>query len=65
MLLFFYSTDADLNYKKTFAKEDQSIEVNLSTSMGRNVDKGNNYQTLLPQDSVYYGVNNNNHWKTK
>ena len=57
---FFYSTDADLNYKKTFAKEDKSIEVNLSTSMGRNVDKGNNSQTLLPQDSVYYGVNNNN-----
>jgi ferric enterobactin receptor len=53
-------TNADLNYKRTFKKEDQSLEVDLSTSIGHDNSRGNNYQTLLPQDSVFYGINNQN-----
>src|SRR6201999_1914412 len=32
----FHSTDANINYKRTFAKEDQSLEIDLSTSLGNN-----------------------------
>ncbi len=56
----FHSVDAELDYKRTFKKEDQSLEVDLSTSLGRNNDGVNNYQTLLPHDSVFYGINNSN-----
>jgi ferric enterobactin receptor len=56
----FHSIDAELDYKRTFKKEDQSLEVDLSTSFGNNNDGVNNYQTLLPHDSVFYGINNNN-----
>lgn len=56
----FHSIDAQLDYKRTFKKEDQSLEVNLSTSLGNNNYGVNNYQTLLPHDSVFYGINNNN-----
>ncbi|MEP6466951.1 MAG: outer membrane beta-barrel family protein, partial [Parafilimonas sp.] len=59
----FHSTDADINYKRTFAKEDQSLEIDVSTSLGRNNSTNNNFQTLLPQDSVYYGINNSNFGK--
>ncbi|MEP6684011.1 MAG: TonB-dependent receptor [Parafilimonas sp.] len=59
----FHSTDADINYKRTFAKEDQSLEINVSTSLGNNNSKNNNFQTLLPQDSAYYGINNKNFGK--
>ncbi len=56
----FYSVDAGINYKRTFAKEDQSLEINVNTSLGNNNSRGNNYQTLMPEDSVFYGINNNN-----
>jgi outer membrane receptor protein involved in Fe transport len=56
----FHSVDAGLNYKRTFKREDQSLEVDLSTSLGNNHYGVNNYQTLLPHDSVFYGINNNN-----
>lgn len=56
----FQSVDANLNYKRTFAKEDQSLEINFNSSFGRNDFNNNSYQTLIPQDSVYYGVNNKN-----
>lgn len=59
----FYSTEADIDYKRTFSREDQSLEISISTSLGRNNYRINNYQTLLPQDSVFYGINNNNYGK--
>lgn len=59
----FHSTDAGLNYKKTFAREEQELEINLNTSLGHNITKANNYQTLIPNDSVFYGINNNNFGK--
>ncbi len=57
---FSYTTDANINYKRTFKKEDQSLEINVNTSLSRGNTRSNTYQALLPQDSVYYGVNNNN-----
>lgn len=59
----FYSTDASINYIKKFAKEDQTLEVDVNTSFGHNNFNSNNYQTLVPQDSVFYGVNNKNFGK--
>ena len=56
----FSSVDANVNYKRTFAKEDQSLEINVNTSLGNNNSRGNNFQTLMPADSVFYGINNNN-----
>ncbi len=56
----FHSIEASLNYKRTFAKEDQSLEISVNTSPGINNIRGSNFQTLLPQDSVSYGVNNHN-----
>ncbi len=56
----YYGTDASLAYRKTFAKEEESLEINVSTSLGNNHSRSNNMQTLLPQDSIYYGVNNHN-----
>ena len=58
--LLFYSTDANLNYIRKFAREDQTLEINLTTSLGNNNFRNNSYQTLLPQDSLYYGTNNRN-----
>jgi len=59
----FNSTDASLNFKRTFAKEDQSLEINLNTSFGNNKINADNYQTLPPNDSVFYGIINNNYGK--
>ena len=59
----FYSTDASINYKRTFKKEDQSLEINVNTSFGNRRSAANNYQTVLPQDSLVYGINNNNSGK--
>ncbi len=56
----FHSVEASLNYKRTFAKEDQSLEIGVNTSPGNNSIRGGNFQTMLPQDSVYYGINNHN-----
>ena len=57
---YFHSVDASLDYKRSFKIEDQSLEIGVNTSLGNNSTKGNNFQTLLPQDSLYYGVNNRN-----
>ncbi len=59
----FYTTDANLNFKRTFAKEDQSLEINFNASLGNNNTKADNYQTLLPQDSAFYGIRSNNYGK--
>jgi outer membrane receptor protein involved in Fe transport len=54
------SVDAEVGYRRTFAKEDQSFEIFLRTSNGNTSNKGNTYQTLLPQDSILYGIINQN-----
>lgn len=52
--------DADLTYKRTFAKEDQELEIAINSSHDNNRGTANNYQLLLPQDSMYYGTRNIN-----
>ena len=56
----FHNIDAGLNYKRKFDKEDQELEVNVNTTFGNDHSYGSNYQTLKPQDSVYYGTNSDN-----
>ena len=50
------SVDASLNYKHTFAKEDQELEASISTNKGKNNGHSYSEQYLLPQDSLYYGT---------
>ncbi len=52
--------DASLNYKRTFAKDDEELEISLNSSHDNNHSTDNNYQVLMPQDSLYYGTNNSN-----
>lgn len=55
-----HNIDASLNYKRTFKKEDQELEIGVNSSFENNHAASNNYQLLLPQDSLFYGINNNN-----
>ena len=55
-----HSVDADLNYKRTFKKEDQELDIDVNSSFGKNSIRADNTQTLLPADSIFYGTNSNN-----
>jgi len=55
-----HSIDAGLNYKRTFSKEDQELEIYLNSSNSRNNRAAANDQFLQPQDSLIYGTNSNN-----
>ena len=52
----YHSADASLNYKRTFEKEDQELEVSASTNTGSNKGRSYSEQFALPQDSLYYGT---------
>jgi ferric enterobactin receptor len=52
----FHNIDASLNYKKTFKKEDQELELAVNSSLGNRTSLNNNYQYLLPQNSLYYST---------
>ncbi|MEO6731379.1 MAG: TonB-dependent receptor [Ferruginibacter sp.] len=56
----FKNTAASLNYKRTFNKEDQELEIGFNSSSGRNHSMLDNYQALLPKDSIFYGTGSNN-----
>ncbi|MGH2563793.1 MAG: TonB-dependent receptor, partial [Ginsengibacter sp.] len=56
----FHNLDASLDYKKTFAKEDQELDVSVNTSSGNRSVIDNNYQYLLPQDSLVYSTRGKN-----
>ncbi len=56
----FNNVDVGLNYKRTFAKEDQELEISINSSAEKDHGKASNYQLLLPQDSLYYGTNSIN-----
>ncbi|MEO6820536.1 MAG: TonB-dependent receptor [Ginsengibacter sp.] len=56
----FYNVDASLNYKKTFKKEDQELNLAFSSSTGNRNNNNNNYQYLLPGDSLYYSTKGKN-----
>ena len=61
----FHNIDAELNYKRTFNKEDQELEINVNSSFGNDNSNGNNSQYLLPQDSLYYGTQSINPGKIR
>jgi len=56
----FYNTDLSLNYKRTFNKEDQELEINFNTSQEKSKGDFANRQSLQPQDSLYYGTQSSN-----
>ena len=56
----FHNLDASLNYKKTFKKEGQELDLAVNTSLGTRIVLDNNYQSLLPQDSLFYSTKGNN-----
>ena len=57
---YFNSFDIGLNYKRTFAKEDQELEISLNSSFNKSHGIASNNQLLLPQDSLYYGTSSSN-----
>ena len=52
----FHNVDASLDYKKTFKKEDQELDVAVNSSFGTRNSIDNNYQFLLPQNTLYYST---------
>jgi ferric enterobactin receptor len=56
----FNDIDFGLNYKRTFAKEDQELEISINSASEKGHGKAANYQVLLPQDSLYYGTSSAN-----
>ncbi len=56
----FHNTDASLNYKRTFEKEDQELEISLNSSTGNNTTHSFTGQSLLPRDSLYYATKSYN-----
>ena len=56
----FHNLDASLNYKKTFKKESQEFDLAVNTSLGTRSVRDNNYQFLIPQDSLFYSTKGNN-----
>jgi hypothetical protein len=54
------SVDFNLEYKRSFEKEDQELEIGLNSSLGPNNRKAGNDQFIQPQDSLIYGTRSNN-----
>jgi outer membrane receptor protein involved in Fe transport len=61
----FHNIDAGLNYKRTFNKEDQELDINVNSSFGNDNSSSNTSQFLLPQDSLYYGTQSVNPGKIR
>lgn len=55
-----YNTDVSLNYKRTFNKEDQELEISLNSSYENNKGLADNYQLAQPADTIVYGVTTSN-----
>ena len=56
----FHNVDANLDYRRTFNKEDRELEVSINSTVGHNFARANNDQYLLPADSLVYGTNSIN-----
>jgi ferric enterobactin receptor len=63
--LRFYTTDASLNYKRTFEKEDQELNFSVNTSFGTNNIISTSYQFLQPEDSLFFATNSTNSGKER
>jgi ferric enterobactin receptor len=55
-----HDIDASLNYKRTFTKEDQELNVALNSTQGNNYNSAVNMQFLQPDHQLYYGTNSTN-----
>lgn len=55
-----HNADVGLNYKRTFTKEDQELEVNINSSFGNNHISGASNQFLQPMDSLFFGTSSEN-----
>ncbi len=56
----FESLDINLGYKRSFKKEDQSLEFQANSSFGHNTINSSSYQLMQPQDSLFFGTNSYN-----
>lgn len=55
-----HAVDASLGYKRTFAKDEQELEISLNSSFGKSHTTADNYQLLLPEAKRFYGNNSSN-----
>ncbi len=55
-----HETNASLDYRRKFDKENQELEIGIHTSFGNNTYNSINNQYAQPGDSLFYGTNNNN-----
>ena len=56
----FHNVDASLDYKKTFSKDGQELDMSVNTSSGNRSVIDDNYQYALPQDSLVYSTKGKN-----
>ena len=52
----YHSVEGSLNYKRTFAKEDQELEASISLDNGHNYGRSYSEQFSFPEDSLNYGT---------
>ena len=52
--------NASLDYKKTFDREDQELDIGIHSSFGNSHYGSVNNQSTVPGDSLFYGTNNDN-----
>ncbi|GAB2839656.1 TonB-dependent receptor [Ferruginibacter profundus] len=55
-----YNTNISLNYKRTFDKEDQELEISLNAAYEKSKGTSGNYQLLQPVDTIFYGAYGDN-----
>ena len=60
----FTNRDISLNYKRTFAKEDQELELSVNTSFGNGKNNSSNEQLYIPGQEVFYGTKSQNPGKS-
>ncbi len=52
--------ETNLEYTRTFDKEDQELNMSVTNSFDHNFASASNYQKLLPRDSLYEGTQSSN-----
>jgi ferric enterobactin receptor len=55
-----HEINAGLDYKKTFNKENQELEIGIHSSFANSKYNSINNQLAQPADSLFYGTNNSN-----
>jgi ferric enterobactin receptor len=55
-----HEINASLDYKKTFDKENQELDIGVHSSFGNSTFNSTNNQFAQPGDSLFYGTNNSN-----